>query len=154
MLYLTNSPSDKTNNAKKYWRSVDVKVSQTQIHRVKQMAQNGVNYLSNLGSRLIPAVTKVVSKVILGLTTGVFNSLGNFSMDKTLCKCAQNRTINRIHKKNIPQLLKTPKLLIKSQINTINFVIHSGRAPLITLTATQHVAFLGTLLGLMEIPIS
>ena len=49
------------------------------------MAQTGRNLpptIFFLGSRLVPAVCKVTSRVIPGPTTGLLNSLGTFSMDK------------------------------------------------------------------------
>ena len=103
---------------------MDLKISKTQISKSVKHGGALFSSLLNLGARLIPKIapiaTKIGTKVLPGLSSGILSSLGNFSMDKILGKGVQNRPspyggFYQIPFQNLPQLSNALNLLTKTQ---------------------------------------
>ena len=108
-----------------------------------------------LGTKMIPMATKMVTKLLPGVATGAVGALTDFGVSKALGSGVSNNQKGGclIPQDKINHLIAHSNLLTKKQKEQIISSLHSGGKLVIKPTPKQRGGFLGTLLASIGVPL-
>ena len=120
-LFLTKTQIGKIQKAKTAKKGVDLKISKTQISHVVKKGGSLFTSLMQLGTKMIPMATKMVTKLLSGVATGAVGALMDFGVSKALGSGVSNNQKGGflIPQDKINQLIAHKNLLTKSRKNKL-----------------------------------
>ena len=104
-----------------------------------------------LGTKMIPTATKLVTKLLPGVATGAVGALTDFGVSKALGSGQKGEFL--IPQNRIDKLVAHKNLLTKKQKEQLLTALQSGGKLVIKPTPKQRGGFLGTLLASIGVPL-